>query len=197
MFPEFPAQPPITKRSYRVAWATLRRLGAFGMIALAVVVGLNLAWPRYMVQGASMRPMFVGDGEERVMVNRLEYFINAPQRGDIVVLLNPQDEQTYYIKRLVGLPGEWVALVDGTVFINGVRLQEPYIERLCHATHCRYAEWQLGPNEYFVLGDNRNASHDSAVFGPVDRSMIVGRAWVHYWPPEEFQVIDHYQYKNK
>ncbi|MFP4323687.1 MAG: signal peptidase I [Anaerolineales bacterium] len=197
--PTTPPRPTLSTRNTPQQYLLylIRRLGGILFIALGLFVAMNLAWPRYLVEGLSMRPMFEGTGNERVIVNRLEYFINPPQRGDVVVMLNPENLSTFYIKRLIGLPGERIALVDGVVFINGQRLQEPYIPQVCQASHCRFNEWQLGPNEYFVLGDNRNVSHDSAVFGPVQRSLLIGRAWINYWPPEEFQMIDHYAYKDK
>ncbi|MHB8752921.1 MAG: signal peptidase I [Aggregatilineales bacterium] len=92
------------------------------------------------------------------------------------------------IKRVIGLPGDTVQIKAGHASINGTPLDEPYTadqfcDRNCDGT------WQLSPNQYFVLGDNRNNSSDSRVFGPIDRSLIVGKAWVRYWPLPDVSVI--------
>src|SRR5690606_12695251 len=114
-----------------------------------------------------------------------------PQRGDIIVMKNPDEVGSFYIKRIVGLPGEHVRLVEGVVYINDLPLAEPYVLELCSHNGCTLRDWQLNEGEYFVLGDNRNDSHDSVVFGPIHRSQILGRAWIRYWPPEAVMMINH------
>jgi signal peptidase I len=164
------------------------------LMVIAIYTLVNLALPRYKVEGRSMQPVFDGLGDERVIVNRFEYFVNEPERGDIIVLHNPQNHTEFFIKRLIGLPNETITMQAGQVFINGEALAEPYIADLCHAGRCEDREWILGEDQYFVLGDNRNASHDSVAFGPVDRSLLIGRAWIHYWPPENWKFFQHYKY---
>lgn len=168
------------------------------LLAAAFYVLVNLALPRYLVEGRSMQPIFNGLGEERVVVNRLEYLITKPQRGDIVVLESPSDGSVFYIKRILGLPGETVSMDAGKVYVDGTPIDEPYVLELCSNTsRCDGKSWTLGAEDYFVLGDNRNNSHDSTAFGPIPYSLIVGRAWLHYWPPEEWKIFEHYDYQGE
>ena len=165
------------------------------LMVIGIYTVVNLAIPRYAVEGKSMQPSFNGEGSERVIVSRLDYVLSDPKRGDIIVLNNPQGEDRY-IKRIVGLPGEIVTMEDGQVYINGTILEEPYIMELCNRSRCNDREWLLGEDEYFVLGDNRNNCHDSVAFGAIPRSLIVGRAWIRYWPPSEWAIFEHHNYGN-
>jgi len=106
-----------------------------------------------------------------------------------VVLDSPTGPDELLIKRVIGLPNEQIALRDGRVYVNGALLDEPYITEFCTSRACN-GEWLLGPEEYFVLGDNRNHSLDSHTFGPVPASSIVGIARVRYWPPTEADLLN-------
>ncbi len=154
---------------------------------------------RFVVKGDSMLPNFAMD--QYILVSRLAYRRGAPSRGDVVVLRRPEQPRRNYIKRIVGLPGERVDVVAGRVGINGEVLAEPY---LCgtqigrsegevspgdHGFHCGQGladggseAWFLEDSQYFVMGDNRRHSDDSRVFGPVARELMVGKAWIRYWP---------------
>lgn len=161
---------------------------------LIIIAGLytfmNLALPQYMVEGGSMQPSFRGDGTERVFISRLDYMLGSPDRGEIVVLKNPDDpDGKLLIKRLVGLPGEHIQMLDGRVYINGKVIDEPYVNEYCDKSVCTDREWFLEDDQYLVLGDNRNNSLDSTRFGPVNRSMIVGHAIIQVWPPDEWQIF--------
>lgn len=162
------------------------------LLIVAIYTLVNLATSRYVVEGQSMLPNFQGD--EYLIVNRFEYLFRDPKRGDIVIFHYPENPDRDFIKRVVGLPGETVRIENGQIFVNDVPLDEPYVLDLCNRSNCRFREWEVGEDEYFVLGDNRNSSQDSISFGPVDRSFIVGRAWIKYWPPSEWDIIDHHQY---
>jgi signal peptidase I len=116
-----------------------------------------------------------------LLVNKLAYKFSHPRRGDIVVFPSPQDRRRVLIKRIVGLPGEEVAIVSGQVYINGVALDEPYI--LKANANGSWGPRVLGPNEYLVLGDNRDNSNDSRSFGPISEEDIIGKAWFSLWPP--------------
>jgi signal peptidase I len=150
---------------------------------------VNLSTARAVVEGSSMQPNF--ETGQLVIVNRFAYYFNNPERGDVIVLHNPKNANEDFIKRVVGLPGEIVEIKEGRVYANGIRLEEPYIENFC--ANCDKA-WTLGPDEYFVLGDNRRNSHDSHSFGPIKRDLIVGQAWIRYWPPKDFALIHHPDY---
>ena len=161
-------QKQVTKAIFDMVWIV--------MIAFVMYLGLNIVIPRYQVEGHSMEPNFHSD--ERVMVSTVHYLVSDPQRGDIIVF----ERDKNLIKRVIGLPGERVQLINGAVYINGVPLQEDYINNLCRIGSCRDSEWVLGADEYFVLGDNRRNSHDSHNFGPIQRDQIVGRVILRYWP---------------
>ncbi len=169
-----------------------RLLGLLGEVlqTLIIAVGLflivNLVTARIRVEGNSMEPS-LHDGEF-VVVNRLSMYWQEPRRGDIVVFHFPLDRTRRYIKRVIGLPGDVVSIQDGTVFINGIELNEPYIAEAPRYT----GEWEIGLGEVFVLGDNRNASSDSQNWGNLDRDDIIGKAVLVYWPPREISLIPHY-----
>lgn len=148
---------------------------------VAVFTLLQLALPRSEVHGRSMEPTFV-EGQ-RLIISRVNYMVGNPQRGDVLVFNSPQSDSDdpSLIKRVVGLPGELVEIRDQEVYINGERLDEPYIKEPC-TRQCRDRQWQLADDEYFVMGDNRNVSNDSRAFGPIKHSAIIGEALFRYWP---------------
>lgn len=165
------------------------------LVIAALYTFMNLAMPQYMVEGSSMQPNFKGDGTERVFISRLDYMLGDPDRGEIVVLRNPDDpEGKLLIKRIIGLPGEYVQMKEGRIYINSELLEEPYIAAFCDKSNCTDREWGLEADQYLVLGDNRNNSLDSTRFGPIDRSLIVGHAVLQVWPPEEWQIFQHPEY---
>lgn len=181
---------PITPITNDVKKLPRPRLGQFRMIKeligtvvflVAVFTLLQLALPRSEVHGKSMEPTFV-EGQ-RLIISRVNYMVGEPQRGDIVVFNSPQsdDDDPSLIKRVVGLPGDLVEIRDREVYINGERLDEPYIKEPC-TRQCRDRQWQLASDEYFVMGDNRNVSNDSRAFGPIKHSAIIGEALFRYWP---------------
>jgi signal peptidase I len=168
--------PPVKSRSF------LRDIRDTVLMVLVIYTLVNLLAPRYIVEGASMQPSF--ETGEWIIVNRLSYLVGEPQRGDVVILDYPEPQEDL-IKRLIGLPGETIEIHDGTVFVNGQALTEPYIK-----APPRYRdEITLGPDEYYVLGDNRNNSRDSHAFGVVEASHFIGKAWMIYWPPEDWGVV--------
>ncbi len=150
------------------------------LLMVAVIYTLlNLAVPRYLVEGSSMEPNF--HESQRIFVSRVHYMLDAPKRGDVVVFLNPRHEDgDDLIKRIIGLPGETVRIESGQIYIDGVPIEEPYIKDMPTYSD----EIELGEDEYFVLGDNRRNSNDSHDFGPITRDMIVGRAMFSFWPPQ-------------
>lgn len=129
------------------------------------------------------------DGQ-RIIVNKVVYLLHPPERGDVIVFRLPGNLGTDYIKRIVGLPGERVEVQDGVVFINGKPLEEPYVENPGFYS----GTWILGENEYFVLGDNRTNSSDSRNWGVFSGDNIVGKAWLCYWPLEDWGMVRHYAF---
>lgn len=156
------------------------------LIAVLLFLGVNTVTARIRVEGNSMEPS-LHDGEF-VVVNRLAYRVGQPERGDIVVFHPPFDPERRFIKRIIGLPGDMIQVLDGTVYVNGESLREPYIL----ATPNYSGEWNVGQDEIFVLGDNRNNSNDSQNWGAVARDQVIGKAVVVYWPLTEIGTIPHY-----
>ncbi len=147
---------------------------------------------RTFVIGSSMEPM-LSDGDN-LIVDKLSYRFNEPQRFDIIVFPFRYAEKTYYIKRIIGLPGETVFIDEnGTIFINGEELQESYGKEIIKDPGRAYEPITLGEDEYFVLGDNRNNSSDSRdpVVGNIHRDEFIGKAWMRIWPFSKMGMIKH------
>ncbi len=182
---------PVVKRPTLLSRNTiLRDVLEIALLIATIYTLVNLATARAVVEGASMQPNFYTG--QLVIVNRFAYYFANPQRGDVIVLHDPQDPAQDFIKRVVGLPGEVIQIKEGRVYANGTLLDEGYIPRFC-TTGCD-GTWSLDDTQYFVLGDNRPNSHDSHSFGPLDRKLIVGKAWIRYWPPQDFGMVPHQEY---
>ncbi len=149
---------------------------------------------RTEVDGESMATT-LSDGDN-LIVDKLSYRFKDPERFDIIVFPFQYQEDTYYIKRIIGLPGETVQIdSEGTIYIDGEVLEESYGSEIIAEENIGIA-WEpvvLGEDEYFVMGDNRNNSRDSrdAVVGNIHRDDIIGKAWVRIWPFEKFGVLTH------
>ena len=153
------------------------------ILSILLFVGINAISARIRVDGSSMEPtLHTG---EFVIVNRLAYTLGSPELGDVVVFHFPRDPEQEYIKRVIGLPGDQVKVMDGDVYVNGLALDEAYI-----AASPRYqGDWDIPVETLFVLGDNRNNSSDSHNWGTVPMENVVGKAIFVYWPPTEWGVI--------
>lgn len=140
----------------------------------------------YQVQGASMLPTF-HDGE-RVLVDKLTYRLRAPARGEVVVFRYPSDVRRKFIKRVIGVPGDVIEVRDWLVYVNGEPLHEEYI---LGPTYDEFGPIQVPEGSLFVLGDNRNHSEDSRheTVGLVPRNLLIGRALLTYWPPEDLGLV--------
>jgi signal peptidase I len=160
-----------------------------GALAVAFVIRTFL-FGAYVIPSGSMEPTLKYNPDDRVLVNKLSYKLHDINRGDVVVFTRPPGETdptiNDLIKRVIGLPGEKVELVNGVVLINGNPLTEPYVNKLCTEgtrpldTH---SSWVLPKHMIFVMGDNRCGSSDSRVFGPISEHLVVGRAFMRIWPP--------------
>ena len=162
---------------------------AVGVVASYLVV--TFVGQRTQVSGESMETT-LSDGDH-LIVDKISYRFNDPQRYDIIVFPYRLEKNTYYIKRIIGLPGETVQIVNGYVYITGVQLDEHYGNEVMEEAGLAAEPITLGADEYFVLGDNRNNSQDSraANVGVIHRDEILGRAWVRIWPISDFGVIKH------
>jgi signal peptidase I len=155
------------------------------VLAVVLYFGINAISARVRVDGFSMKPT-LQDGEY-ILVSKLAYKLGAPQRGDIVVFIfhvNPAED---LIKRIIGLPGDTISVQNGVLSINGVAMDEPYI----NAPPAYEGTWTVSPGELFVLGDNRNDSRDSHQWGLLPIKNVIGKAVLIYWPPKEWEVIKH------
>jgi signal peptidase I len=167
----------------------LRDLVETLLLAVIIFLLVNTLTGRYEVQSISMEPT-LHEGQY-LIVSKITYLFHSPERGDVIVLDPPNGKSTIpYIKRIVGLPGESIEVRDGRVWIDGTALNEPYISGPPSYRQKRI----LGENEYMVLGDNRNNSSDSHVWGALPRENIIGKSIFRYWPPEKWGLIPHYQF---
>ena len=166
------------------------------LIYIVIVVILSLGiitfiGQRTKVSGHSMETT-LSDGDN-LIVDKISYRFRDPERFEIIVFPFQYEEHTYYIKRIIGLPGETVQVIDGYVYINGEMLDENYGLEVMDDPGITAEPITLGEDEYFVLGDNRNHSSDSRdpSVGVLHRDDIMGRAWIRIWPFDKFGVIKH------
>lgn len=166
------------------------------LIYIVIVVILSLGiitfiGQRTKVSGHSMETT-LSDGDN-LIVDKISYRFRDPERFEIIVFPFQYEEHTYYIKRIIGLPGETVQVIDGYVYINGEALDENYGLEVMDDPGIAAEPITLGEDEYFVLGDNRNHSSDSRdpSVGVLHRDDIMGRAWIRIWPFDKFGVIKH------
>lgn len=177
-----PHVPPALPKEKHTSFAV--ELGKLLLLAVFVVVPFRMfvAQP-FIVDGASMDPTF--HTGEYLIVDELTYHFTTPARGSVLIFKYPKDPSKYFIKRVIGLPGETVEIKSGAVTIKnpanpqGFVLNEPYIQ----FTKSDSSTLALGPSEYFVMGDNRAGSADSRLWGPVPSANIIGRPIVRFWPP--------------
>jgi signal peptidase I len=210
-----PPQPPPERRTRRQrfrAWRFAPVVEVLATIALALVLaeGVQAAVVKpFVIPSPSMEPTLIPS--QRVLVNRLAYDFTSPARGDIIVF-HPPSSQTcavsvsgnepcpqsvstpardYYVKRIIGLPGDRISIRHGHPVINGhVLSREPYIEPCGGAPECNMAHTITIPKgEYFMMGDNRGDSDDSRFWGPVPQAWIIGEVFVTYWPPDRIGVF--------
>jgi signal peptidase I len=162
-------------------------------VLLAVFLLRAFVFQPFVVEGASMEPNFQ-DGEYLV-VERISYSLSDPRRGDVVVFRFPANPSLNYIKRIVGLPGETIDVKNGTVMVDGKRLNEPYIlPGSTFVAGFEQEEWKLKTREYFVLGDNRSHSSDSREWGVVPRVNIIGRAFFVVYPLPDFGLVKKFSF---
>ncbi|MGB0036049.1 MAG: signal peptidase I [Candidatus Acidiferrales bacterium] len=151
-------------------------------LGLALVIIIFLYQP-VKVEGTSMAPLL--SDQERIFINKFVYRFEPIERGDVVVFWYPIDHSKSFIKRVVGLPGEMIELRAGRVFVDGHELKEPYVPAN-YLDGASYPAMQIPSDNFFVMGDHRDSSNDSRVFGPVGRQYIYGKAVFAYWPVDHF-----------
>jgi signal peptidase I len=149
---------------------------------LALMVQTYVVKPFKIPSGSMENTLQVGD---MIFVNRFLYLFNSPQRGDVVVFKYPENPNQDFVKRLIGLSGDTVAILDGRVLINGNELGEPYIKE---SPADDYGPVVVPDNSYLMLGDNRNNSRDSRFWGYLPKSMVKGKAFLIYWSKKDRQL---------
>lgn len=184
--------PPTSKPKNK---SIFRELLQFAILVLVVIIPIRffIAQP-FIVVGESMLPTF--STNEYLIVDELSYKLGSPERWQVIIFKYPyaaeeNGDSKYFIKRIIGLPGETVVIKNGTVVIknsdnpDGFTLDEPYIESKTDTS----MTMTLGDDQYFVMGDNRPKSFDSRSWGPVSRDMIVGKAFVRLLPPQKISFL--------
>lgn len=170
------------------------------IISTAVYFLIVLALTFFVVEFIGQRTHVNGDSMnntlqhgDNLIVDKISYRFKDPERFDIIVFPYKYQEETFYIKRIIGLPGETVEIEDGMIYINGEMLEESHGKDVMHSSGVAEEPIQLGEDEYFVLGDNRNNSSDSRdpSVGNIKRDDIVGRAFIRIWPFEKFGMLKH------
>lgn len=169
---------------------SLWELVRFALMALAIVIPVRLFFAEpFVVSGSSMFPTFVNG--DYLIVDKISYRLSQPKRDDVVVFKYPNDTTKFFIKRIIGLPGETVDIKGGTVTITnsehkeGFTLDQPFVETPASNT----IHEELDNDEYFVMGDNRNASSDSRYWGPVKRDLLTGKALLRLLPLQKAEVL--------
>ncbi len=136
-----------------------------------------------------MEPTF--HNGEYILVDKLTYRFHSPERGDVIVFEYPVDPSLDYIKRVIGVAGDHVVIARGQVYVNNVQLSEPYVaaEPDYAASGCTYCDVKVPKGDLFVMGDNRNNSSDSHVWGLLPIKNVIGRAMLSYWPPPDVTIV--------
>ncbi len=200
-------QPPEEQTNFRKK--AIRKLAEFGLFFLELVkVGVLAAvtiilirhflFKPFYVKGASMEPNFYD--KEYLIIDELSYRLRQPERGEVIVFHYPEDPKEYFLKRIIGLPGERVKISDGQVtiynqnFPEGFILKESYLEGNVPTVGEKVSS--LKSDEYYVLGDNRQNSYDSRRFGAITKDVIVGRALFRGWPFNRAQIIQAPTFEN-
>lgn len=154
--------------------------------AIASVLIITFLYQPVRVEGTSMLPRL--EDSDRLFINKFVYHVSAIERDDVVVFHYPRDHEKSYIKRVIALPGDRIRIDQGQVFVNGKPLTEPYVPKN-YRDNRSMAELTVPPGSYFMMGDHRSISSDSRDFGPVERSLIYGKAVFIYWPARDVGVV--------
>ena len=188
--------------------SVVRELIETVVLALLIFLVMQFAVQNFKVEGSSMHPTV--EAGEYVLVNKFVYFnitpkdsevfsflempelsetifpVSSPKRGDVIIFRYPRDKSRDFVKRVIGLPGENVEIVEGKVFINGLLLKEPYVVQEDDSS---MPLRNIGKDKFFVLGDNRRASNDSRDWGDVSTDDVIGKGWLRYWPIDRMKPL--------
>jgi len=183
-FPKPATAGPASSRSRRSTWALWVRDVAVS--AVASILFILFLYQPVRVEGTSMMPRL--ENHDRLFINKFVYHFEAIDHDDVVVFHYPLDPSKSYIKRVIGLPGDRIEIIQGQVWLNGKKLRELYVPARYRDSDSMSA--MIVPKDcYFVMGDHRSISSDSRAFGPVERSLIYGKAEFVYWPAKDVGVV--------
>jgi signal peptidase I len=197
--PEESLKPETPEKNVPKAPSSLSKFASFvGELLHVVIISLAIIIPvRYFliqpfyVKGASMEPNFYD--HEYLVIDEISYRFNTPTRGDIVVFRYPNDPSQFFIKRVIGLPGERVTISGGKITVYNKEHPEGFALDETSYLGTTYTsgekDVQLTEGEFYLLGDNRTASLDSRIFGPVPVGFLIGRVWIRGWPPERAKLF--------
>ena len=158
------------------------------ILAVLIFIVVQAAMESRVVEGACMEPnLYTG---QRVLVMKSAYWFDDPHRGEVIIFKSTQDPDRTLIKRVIGMPGDNIAITDGEVYINGSPLDEPYAQGFTSPDSTKV----VPAGNYFVMGDNRESSTDSRSWGMLPRENIIGKAWLCYWPLGDWHLIRGYSY---
>jgi len=181
------------KRAIAAVFDFLQGIVVF--LAVLVMIYLFLFSPQE-INGASMEPSFYN--AELIITNKFIYKITPPKRGDVVIFKSPKNKDIDYIKRVIGLPGDKVKLMNNAYYVNSVKLDEPYLlpnTQISGGTFLKEgSDITVPAGKYFVSGDNRPHSSDSREFGPIPLEDFIGKGILLYWPANKFSPITNPQY---
>lgn len=170
-------------------WSFIKELISFTILSIVVVIPIRvfIAQP-FIVSGESMYSTF--ETGQYLIVDQLSYRFHEPQRGDVIIFRFPENPSKFFIKRIIGLPGEIIQLEGNEVYITSggkekIKLEEEYIS----SSRDSFQTIELSDEEYFVMGDNRLASLDSRSWGPLEKNLIIGRAFVRLLPIDTFEFL--------
>ncbi len=173
----------------KASWqSSVWEIAKFVAVTLLIVIPIRtfIAQP-FIVSGASMYPTF--HDKEYLIIDELSYHLRAPTRGEVIVFKYPQDTSKYFIKRIIGLPGETIVVKNNEAFVKTgeqlTKIDEPYVKE----PYWGNTEVSLGPTDYFVMGDNRAVSLDSRTWGPLPKNLITGRAFIRLFPVGQIGVL--------
>jgi signal peptidase I len=182
--PDSPAAPKVEKRSSLLRTVVEILVLVAAAFVIALLVQAFLVKP-FTIHQVSMKPTL--EEGDRILINRLAYRLGDPSRGDIVVLNSPINPEEDLVKRIVAVAGDRVAVTDGRLYVNDVPQEEPYL--LEQDMRGEMAEITVPDGHVFVMGDNRNNSGDSRMFGPVPTDSLIGSAFVIYWPVGHWKTL--------
>jgi signal peptidase I len=168
------------KRFYSIIWEALE---VVCVAFLPLFISYQFLARPFLVQGASMEPNF-HDGNYLV-VDIVSYRFENPSHGDVIVFRYPGNRDLFYIKRIIGLPGDKIDISEGVIYVNGDKVNEKYLPGTTVTDAFTKSEFILGVDQYFVMGDNRSASFDSRSWGPLEKEDIIGVVKFRVWPPFE------------